>query len=522
MFFFEKETVIVKYASSFMILISALIGLLLQSCTEKIIYEITNIEVSGSSNSGIDIQEFGQIVFGLDVTLADKRANTATIQAAINAVTGNGAHLLIPEGNIYLDGTIQVNRDRIQIQGAGIYTTTIYADSGIVFNFSKGTDEMLYQCSLSDLSILGTSSVKKTAVRVTDAGVMDIENITIGSWTGNTSIGIQYQGRDILSVSKSTIFADIPISIEDNPNASIDIDHGHFSDLYLGVEEGPASTKACVRIASGVNLTNVIFDGYQAWVCGENGLYWNDTTTTETSLNLKLENIRWEQSSSGANGNIIHIRHNQALQNLVIDNIFGAANSEGNQSTNGVYLHGIRGGIISNSMILAGEQGSPRTAFSLDSTTYPIVISNVFMLNSLGAQSIGAGLTPRIYVPRDDFNGISYAVYDHNNWDQGTIFGTPITGETAAVDSGAVAEISSAINGVLIINSSGGPNAIYSLRGALPTVEMSDPDGWFSSERDSPGFVNIYWSETQSKIELQNLIGFPLHFSWIILGSVGL
>ncbi|OFY66323.1 MAG: hypothetical protein A3H98_02920 [Bacteroidetes bacterium RIFCSPLOWO2_02_FULL_36_8] len=468
-----------------------------------------------------DVRNYGTIVFGSGATADEKIANTATIQAAINSVTGSGERLLIPRGDIYLTGTINVNKDRIHFSGSGVYATTLYSEAGVVFNFDKGPGLTLFQCSIKDISFYGSSSAQKIAIKVTDVDVMDINNISVGSWNGNTSIGIQYRGRDILTISKSTIFADRPISIEDNPNDLIDIDQAHFTDLYLGADEGPATSEACVRIASGINLTNVTFDGFHAWVLGKYGLYWNDNTSAQASLNFNLRNIRWEQSSSTAEGYVIYINHNYSMQNLIIDNVFGASNQEDIQSTNGIYLHNVRGGIISNSMLLAGTLGAPRNTYALDSTTYPIIVSNVFWSNTGGVRSIGQGLSPKVLMIRDEQDGVNYAVYDRVKSNSGTIVESPQTSSKVSLDNGSVTSINngSMVYGVIVVNTSGGPSAMYSLRGSISTLEMSDPDGWFTPAKDTPGQINIYWSSTNSRYELQNLLGSTLKFSFFIMGT---
>ena len=63
------------------------------------------------------------------------------------------------------------------------------------------------------------------------------------------------------------------------------------------------------------------------------------------------------------------------------------------------------------------------------------------------------------------------------------------------------------------------PSAIYSLRGAIATVEMIDPDGWFSATKDTPGQINIYWSAANSRYELQNLAGMTVQFNWFLMGA---
>jgi hypothetical protein len=162
----------------------------------------------------------------------------------------------------------------------------------------------------------GNTQGTKTAIRITDAEEMIISDIEVSNWTSvaHDCIGLQFRGRQTHNVSDVTINADSPISIETNPNNSISIDHYHFSNCYLLATANP-----CITIADGVNLAQVTFDGYQAWVGGTYGLFWNDTTTAQSSNGLTLKNIRTEQGTN-ATAYVVSITHNIQLQNLIIDN----------------------------------------------------------------------------------------------------------------------------------------------------------------------------------------------------------
>jgi len=171
---------------------------------------------------------------------------------------------------------------------------------------------------------------------------MMAENIAVYPWVGtpsNPSIGIVTQGHEDSSFRNLAISADLPISIENDPFMSmhyyadgttssmkLDADHFHFQDLYL-----IANNQPCISIADGVILSNVTFDGLQAWVKGTYGLYWNDTTTKSVGYSLAIHNARWEQGQliPGKNsyGYMVYIHHNYVLQNLVLDNLYTGTNA---------------------------------------------------------------------------------------------------------------------------------------------------------------------------------------------------
>jgi hypothetical protein len=200
--------------------------------------------------------------------------------------------------------------------------------AGVAITFTRGA-AILFQGSLRNLALISTeTTLNKVGVLLSDVSGFVIEDLAIGPvgrWTGADSIGVQLRGRDTSSLLRLGIAADIPISIEGNPNSGIDIDLFHFEDLTLV----PGGTNPGVKIASGVNLTNVVFDGCNAVVGGGHAFYWSDTSTTFTSDNLTIRNLRWEHSTS-TSGYIVYIAHNYALQNVVLEGIRGGSNQENN------------------------------------------------------------------------------------------------------------------------------------------------------------------------------------------------
>jgi hypothetical protein len=202
-------------------------------------------------------------------------------------------------------------------------------------------------------------------------------------------------------VSRSTIFADRPISIEDNPNATIDIDQSHFRDLYLGAQD---NTEANIKIASGVNLTNVLIDGVQSWTTGKYGLLWDDVASAAISANLRIENVRWEQATDST-GWMLYLSHNYALQNVIINNVYGTYDqATALVPSNGFYLKNVRGAEIRNSLILAG---AGKTSLGIDNTNY-----NVWLFN-VQTESAATKIIPtEKMVIYGTATGVAYGFYD--------------------------------------------------------------------------------------------------------------
>jgi hypothetical protein len=359
----------------------------------------------------VDVRAYGTITFGAGATAGQKTANATAIQAAINAFTNNGATILLPPGIIYIDGdVVKLNKDRIHLKGMGIHATELYFDSGVAITMAKDNTDMIVQSSISDLSLMGQGTANKVGIRITNADVPAVYRVTMSTITGNTSIGLQLRGKDLGSMTDMAIFADRPISIEDNPNSIIDIDHYSFRNMYLITED---NTQANVTIADGVNLTNVTFDGYQAWVQGKYGLYWNDTTSTIASLNLVLNNVRIEQTTDDT-GYMIYISHNYLLTNLYINGLFGGVNQAGTDTTNGIYARKVKHSQVNNTQILSGAVTNDNTkiAFNVDNTCYSWLLLNVmyytFTTNTFPQIA-------KIRIPNYAGEGVALAVYEESS-----------------------------------------------------------------------------------------------------------
>ncbi|KKR35545.1 MAG: hypothetical protein UT67_C0001G0050, partial [Candidatus Magasanikbacteria bacterium GW2011_GWA2_40_10] len=311
--------------------------------------------------------------------------STAAFQAAINAayldpVSSLGGAVYIPAGTYIITSTLTISNPRIHIYGAGINASVISfrpASAGLsLFKFSTGVDSVLFQNSLRDIGILGTGSLQKIGIELVDTSYMDIENVSLLYMNGNDSIGIKLRGREMTLLRNISVGADKPLVISDNPNHTIDVDHLHVENATFTA----SGTNPNVTIDSGVNLSNVTFDGYQAWMLGGYGLYWKDTSTVMTSINLVLKNIRWEQSTY-ASGYLFDIEHNLTLQNLVMENVYGGL------STNGIKLRNIHWATLENYMYV----DTAKTALDVNTTTLSLVLKNVFF--QAGSTSTFGGLT---------------------------------------------------------------------------------------------------------------------------------
>lgn len=307
--------------------------------------------------------------------------DSVAIKKAVDSAPGQDGVNVRLIGTFHCRSTILINRHRAHLVGMGQYATKVLFDPpgpAPLFEFKHGLRPGVYktgarlivQCSIKDLAIYGAADnvQKKVAIKVVDADVIEVSGIAIQRWFGDQSIGLQLQGREFGFFDNMSIRADLPISIEKNPNLNwISIDMFVFRNMWLLVEDpnGPA-----VRIASGVALTNVLFDGTHSWNGGKYGLYWVDTESKGTSLNLSIKNVRMEQGKAHG-GHIVHIDHNFALQNLIIENVNGI-----NGGVGGLYLRRCHDVTISNFLYSSTDKDPVPVPMDIDETCSGVVLVN--------------------------------------------------------------------------------------------------------------------------------------------------
>jgi hypothetical protein len=187
------------------------------------------------------------------------------------------------------------------------------------------------------------TTYQKTAILIVDSSSVTIDDIYIhGAGTGtpsapywsdsaNSSIGISTRGREATSISNIRCFANYPIYIGANPNASSqtleDIDHWHFYNMYL-IGKG----NYCITVQAGVGMSHAVFDGYQAWVGGTGGISMDDTRVAGggflPSRNIAFKNVRTEQITVSTNY-AFNLGCTSAFQQISFENILIGSGSYG-------------------------------------------------------------------------------------------------------------------------------------------------------------------------------------------------
>jgi hypothetical protein len=434
--------------------------------------------------------------------------DTTAIQAAIEYFSSGLGRLYIPDGTYLVTSTLTVAQDRIHIYGAGQHATRIKFEptaNDVCFDITKGAS-VIYQGSLSNMAFVSDDSTyTKTAVKISDHSGYVVENIASYPWTGSNSIGIELHGREFGVFRNLYLSADRPIVIGTNPNNSISIDHHHFTDLYLTANGNP-----CVEILTGVNLTQVTFDGANPWVLGTNGLKWVDTTTSSASNGLILRGVRTEQGTS-ATAYAIDIQHNLALQNLVIDECYLGGDREG------IYLRNVVEVLLSKSYYV-GSTG--RVPLNVDST-----VSRMKMIGMFWQSGSTASVTGQNILLSGELSGAGLyvdATYTTNTT-RDLILGGSIYEKTIELADNATAEIAPASSqGMLFVNDSEGLGAQFHLRGTYnTTTEVADPVGVFSVTATTGSSTNVYWSAGNSRYEIENKRGATRRYRILLIGKYG-
>lgn len=366
------------------------------------------------------------------------------------------------------------------------------------------------------ISSTGNTQTGKIGIRIVDGSEVILDDIQTANCSSASKdcIGLQTQGRQTHDLGNMILYADIPIDIAGNPNSTIDIDHYHFHDVLLGAD----STKPCIQIESGVNLTHVTFDGYVACVTGKYAVYWNDTTTSQVSIALSIRNLRWEQETD-ATGYMIYLKHNYGLQQLLIENVYGGSTG------NGLYFRNIQTAALAN--VFYSNSGGSKVFIDADSSNLKFDLRNVHsnVVNTLTLSIISIngvvynGGNVFYYAPR----AATGANMTQSINPSSTLGLSQLEPLTVSLDNNATVEISTnQLQAIALITTSTGFPGMFSINGANNSVtEMSDPGGVWGTAVSAGSNYNLYWNAGTSRYRLQNIGGGTVTFRITLVAASG-
>jgi hypothetical protein len=377
--------------------------------------------------------QFGAICNG---SSGNATADTTGVQDAVNHIANNGTVQLPPGSTCYLNSTISVTGSGVRIVGGGHNSTIIqYVPSanGPVFQFYSGSSSEAFNNALIGVGINSTDTTyTKTAILMEDQGEFTLDDIMVGvggtKWNGGSattnpcnsttdaqagSIALRNCGRDNNDLSRLYFTADRNIVLSPDPNVTTEsIDHNHFKDLYLVNVAG--TLNPLVWVDPTTVLTNLTFDGFEAWVGGSYGFYMSTTTETYGSYGLEFDNIRWEQGTSPQY--MAYFSSNTELQNIIF------RNANDGVAASGWYCHGCYNFYLDSPNMYGGGTDM----VTIDSSDFNVCWQNAKagsgVTNSLTTQTLmfGVFLYPNTTIPVN-------ACYNRTGEISGTTIGTPLT-----------------------------------------------------------------------------------------------
>jgi hypothetical protein len=262
----------------------------------------------------------------LDVT--GNNDSTGPFQAAVTQAVSSGFPISVPPGIIAVN-QININNHGVTIRGAGRRLSRIKfvptANGSAAFDvaYTNPATNQLNDFFISDLGIYSPDlTYSKAALRLTNCSKTTVERVdvwgpTFGSnhMRGSDSVGFHIKGREQLSVRSCRVYAAVPIYLDKNPSnvgGSYDTDSFNFHNIMLASNAtagGDLSTlvHALILIANTVRVSPLSFTGYQAWVAGLHGLYWDNPGGTAASAQIYIENMLSEQGVNSGAGWSVYI-----------------------------------------------------------------------------------------------------------------------------------------------------------------------------------------------------------------------
>lgn len=343
-------------------------------------------------NTNLSVYWFGALGLSTDDTTAFKQtilsANAAVIHQNNIASINTGSLVLCRNGIFKITDTITVSQNYTTLMGSGTRSTVLWhkpTTNGTCLKVEQSGAQAL-DIAIRDLSVYSDDvTYVKTAINVIDFSSGLLENIWISGEgpnstyhdTTNSSVGIQTNGRDNSVVNFLNCFADKPIRINANPNASADSnedqDHWTWSNLLLQANQNPH-----VVVETGHGASHLKFTDNQAWIFGTGGFVMNDTRTGVgliPSRNIHLENIRTEQASATA-GYAVDV----AFSLLAGENCFTfkVSNSLFSNDMNGIKFRGVQNFTIEDTIFAQGAGKTSLNAVCSNTTNMISIVGSLF------------------------------------------------------------------------------------------------------------------------------------------------
>lgn len=448
---------------------------------------------------------------------------TAALQSAVDAA-GTGSLLRLPAGRIRIEGTVVVPYDRQHWVGAGRGATRlVFAPNrdATMLRFGKATN-ITPQQSLQGMTITTEDTTyAKTALELVDTSHFQLNDIEITgtkaaagtlAWSGGRmgSIGIRTYGREAPRFGGGCyVSADNPLRISRNKrafNPQIDADFFSLRDVYFIANGQPV-----IIIDGDVELLNFLLDG-GALVRGSNAIRWIGADAKRATSGFSVRNTRWEQAEDSKEF-AFDLQPSRNLYGLTFDNVTIPP------AANGFRLRNCVGPVFRQ--VTCG-MNTPREVLNVDATVRHMRHENCYWgVNTTckldGQRLLWALSSPstREPMPRD-------AVYDTTAQTGGDLrFDGALGGKSLSLDPGEVAALSPGpFRGCLFVVDSEGNVAQLHVRRRAMDLQMTSGTSTaaYTTKLGAPRSSNIYWSDSNRRIEIQNLKAHTINYRIIPIG----
>jgi hypothetical protein len=461
----------------------------------------------------VSVKDFGAVGDGVT-------NDTAAIQAAINSSAGF-LSVYFPTGTYKITSQITISNDRVMLYGDGSASKILFVPTtnAVCFLFDKGSTSSV-QNTVRDLTFYSTDTTyTKTAIKLVDVSSCLVENVqtVFPHWFGNGSTFLHILGRDTTAIRGINVFSDKPIRVSPIPlphvAAGIGIDHFHFSDCYLG---NTTSANPIITFDDAVIITNVTFDGYQAWVGGSHGFYWNSPTATQASLNLSFNNVRWEQAISG--GYVAYVSSTSGLSTLNFTNCYsGDGTSVG---AKGYFLRNIEQ-FAFRSVFYTGPSIGLDADANCSNGNFDLFLNDPTSTLNLSAKR----LTGTIRQGGNIFNyspSVPSGSGITQNWNPSKTLGfNQLEPKTFTVPASSTVTFSEdSLKGLVFIYASLSVSAVMAVNGSTHTTKLlvASDAGWFGTSVGAAN-INLYWDAGSSLYKLQVNIASNVTFNVVTMGT---
>jgi hypothetical protein len=480
----------------------------------------------------VSVKDFGAVGDGV----AD---DTIAIQTAINSFSSGQGTVYFPKGIYLVTSTITVSNDRMNLIGQGQWVSQIKfqptADDICIFigKGGEGTTNagVIVQCSVKGFAFTSTNVTnKKTALELKDIAECYFDDIAIGSttqWIGNGSIGVRVRGREATTFNNMVVQTNRPFVFARNTSfPSICLDHFNFNNIFSACrghfESAPIYNETNFFFEPGVNFSNVSFSGYQAWLRGKNGLYYDNSTlaAAAVSYSMNIQNVRWEgEFGDDDTGYAFYFNHGATsyadainIQNVNIGEI-----------GNGYYFRRCAGITLQNNIWsrVTGEALNIDTSLNNEflqvincfwQTGATASIGSAFAaVNAVRSDNAAAVFKSAIYTAAQGVDRRDSIIGVPANQGRISVAATDPTVVTLPLDATATV--------ISIFADTRGKFAIFGFNVVAKTTTLIYDDGTWSVTQGTAAKLNVYWDAGSSTWNLENKTGISREMYMQALGS---